>query len=71
MGDDVIVNYIRSSGKAYRLNADDIIYLNSQGVSQGVIGCAANHIASPAQILLRLFRCRWLRRPDRRPPSKS
>jgi hypothetical protein len=37
MGDDVIVNYIRSSGKSYRLSADDIIYLNGQGVSQGVI----------------------------------
>jgi len=37
MGDDVIVNYIRSSGKSYRLSADDIIYLSNQGVSQGVI----------------------------------
>jgi hypothetical protein len=37
MGDDVIVNYIRSSGKSYKLSADDLIYLNSQGVSQGVI----------------------------------
>ncbi len=37
MGDDVIVNYIRSSGKSYRLSADDIIYLSGQGVSQGVI----------------------------------
>ena len=37
MGDDVIVNYIRSSGKSYHLSADDIIYLNGQGVSQGVI----------------------------------
>jgi len=37
MGDDVIMNYIRSTGKSYKLGADDIIYLNSQGVSQGVI----------------------------------
>ena len=37
MGDDVIVNYIRNSGKSYKLSADDLIYLNSQGVSQGVI----------------------------------
>ena len=37
MGDDVIVNYIKSSGKSYRLSADDIIYLNGQGVSQSVI----------------------------------
>jgi hypothetical protein len=37
MGDDVITNYIRSSGKTYKLSADDIIYLNSQGVSRGVL----------------------------------
>jgi len=37
MGDDVITNYIRSTGKSYRLSADDIIYLKNQGVSQGVI----------------------------------
>ena len=37
MSDDVIVNYIRNSGKSYKLGADDIIYLSSQGVSQGVI----------------------------------
>src|ERR1035438_8179724 len=35
MGDDVIVTYIRSSGKSYKLSADDILYLNGQGVSQG------------------------------------
>ena len=38
MGDDVIRNYIISTGRTYRLSADDIIYLNSQGVSSGVIG---------------------------------
>jgi hypothetical protein len=37
MDDSVITNYIISTGKAYKLSADDIIYLNSQGVSQGVI----------------------------------
>jgi len=37
MDDSVITNYISSSGKTYKLGADDIIYLNSQGVSQGVI----------------------------------
>jgi len=37
MGDDVITNYIKSSGKSYKLSADDIIYLKNQGVSQGVI----------------------------------
>ena len=37
MPDDVIKNYISSAGKSYRLSADDIVYLNSQGVSPGVI----------------------------------
>src|SRR5580658_2709851 len=37
MDDSVITNYIFSTGKAYKLSADDIIYLNSQGVSQPVI----------------------------------
>ena len=37
MDDSVITNYISSTGKAYKLSADDIIYLNSQGVSQPVI----------------------------------
>src|ERR1035437_6169014 len=37
MGDDVILNYVRNSGKSYKLSADDLIYLNSQGVSQSVI----------------------------------
>ncbi len=37
MGDDVILNYIKNSGKAYSLSADDMLYLNSQGVSQPVV----------------------------------
>lgn len=37
MSDDVIVSYIRNSGKAYRLGASDIVYLANQGVSQNVI----------------------------------
>ena len=37
MGNDVIVNYIKNSGKSYSLSADDLVYLSSQGVSQGVI----------------------------------
>lgn len=37
MGDEVITNFIHSSGKAYTLSANDIIYLNSQGVSSAVI----------------------------------
>jgi hypothetical protein len=37
MSDDIISSYIKNSGTAYSLSADDIIYLNSQGVSQNVI----------------------------------
>jgi hypothetical protein len=37
MGDDVVTAYIKNSGQSYNLSADDILYLNSQGVSQGVI----------------------------------
>ena len=37
MTDDVILAYIRNSGSSYNLSADDVLYLNSQGVSQPVI----------------------------------
>ncbi|HEY3913820.1 MAG TPA: hypothetical protein VGN61_04965, partial [Verrucomicrobiae bacterium] len=37
MTDDVILAYIKNSGKTYNLSADDMLYLNSQGVSQPVI----------------------------------
>ena len=37
MSDDVILGYIKNTGKAYNLSGDDMIYLNSQGVSQAVI----------------------------------
>jgi hypothetical protein len=37
MADDVILNYIKNSGKVYNLSADDMLYLNSQGVSQPVV----------------------------------
>jgi hypothetical protein len=37
MTDDVIMSYIRNSGSGYNLSADDILYLNTQGVSQPVI----------------------------------
>ena len=37
MTDDVILAYIKNSGAAFNLTADDILYLNSQGVSQPVI----------------------------------
>jgi hypothetical protein len=37
MTDDVIVNYVKNSGKVYNLSGNDILYLNSQGVSQAVM----------------------------------
>ena len=37
MSDDVILAYIKNSGASYNLSADDILYLNNQGVSQPVI----------------------------------
>lgn len=51
MDEDVIVNYIRSTGKSYQLSADEIIYLNNQGVSQGVISALqATFVANPNPI---------------------
>lgn len=37
MGDDVIVAYIKNSGKSFNLSAEDLVYLKSQGLSQPVI----------------------------------
>jgi hypothetical protein len=37
MTDDVILTYIKNSGKSYNLSGDDMLYLSSQGVSQAVI----------------------------------
>lgn len=37
MGDDVILAQVRSAGASYALNADQIIYLKDQGVSEAVI----------------------------------
>jgi hypothetical protein len=52
MDDSVITNYIFSTGKAYKLSADDIIYLNGQGVSQPVISAllatSSNASAQPS-----------------------
>jgi len=50
MGDEVITSYIKNSGKSYKLGADDIIYLNSQGVSQAVLNALlqASTAAAPA-----------------------
>ena len=37
MSDDVILSFVKGSGKTYTLSADDMVYLNSQGVSQAVL----------------------------------
>jgi hypothetical protein len=37
MSDDVIVSYIKTSGKTYVVSADGLLYLNGQGVSQPVL----------------------------------
>jgi hypothetical protein len=42
VGDDVIISYIRNSGSSYGLNADQIIYLRQQGVSDNVINVMLN-----------------------------
>ncbi len=57
VGDDTIIAYIKSSGNSYGLNADQIIYLQQQGVSGPVIttmlnqpkpGVAASIVSAPA-----------------------
>lgn len=50
MNDEIIVNYIKNSGKAYKLSAADITSLSTQGVSQGVISAllSASSGGSPA-----------------------
>jgi hypothetical protein len=42
VGDDTIVSYIKNSGNSYGLNADQIIYLKQQGVSDAVITTMLN-----------------------------
>ncbi len=37
VGEDVIVNYIQNSGNAYGLDANQILYLKQQGVSDRII----------------------------------
>jgi hypothetical protein len=50
MSDDVILQYIKNSGATYNMSADDILYLNNQGVSQPVISAllASKGSAAPA-----------------------
>ena len=42
VGDDTIIAYIRNSGNSYRLNADQIIYLRQQGLSDTVVTAMLN-----------------------------
>jgi hypothetical protein len=52
MTDDVILAYIKNSGKSYNVSADDMLYLNSQGVSQPVISALLQtKSAAPAPAL--------------------
>jgi hypothetical protein len=46
--DDVILGYLRNSGASFSLSADEIIYLNNQGVSQKVIGALQSQSGAPA-----------------------
>ena len=57
VGDDTIIAYIKNSRNSYGLNADQIIYLRQQGVSDAVIttmlnqpkpAIAAATVAAPA-----------------------
>jgi uncharacterized membrane protein YgcG len=42
VGDDTIIAYIKNSGTSYGLNADQIIYLRQQGVSDAVLNVMLN-----------------------------
>jgi len=42
VGDDTIIAYIKNSGNSYGLNADQIIYLRQQGVSDAIITTMLN-----------------------------
>jgi hypothetical protein len=48
MSDDVITSYIHNSGTSFNLSADDILYLNTHGVSQPVISALLQ--ARPAAV---------------------
>jgi hypothetical protein len=42
VGEDVIVNYVQNSGNAYGLDANQILYLKQQGVSDRIINTMLN-----------------------------
>jgi hypothetical protein len=45
--DDVILGYLKNSGASFALSADEIIYLNNQGVSQKVIAALQSPAGAP------------------------
>ena len=49
ISDDNIITYIKTSGATFSLSADDVLYLNGQGVSQQVISALLQ--AKPPQVL--------------------
>ena len=52
VGEDVIVNYVQNSGNAYGLDANQILYLKQQGVSDRIINAMLNQrsrVAAAAQ----------------------
>jgi len=49
VSNDTIVNYIRNSGNSYGLDANQIIYLKQQGVSETVINTMLNQPRQAAQ----------------------
>jgi hypothetical protein len=48
VADSVIISYVQSSGNSYGLNANQIIYLRQQGVSDAVINSMLNQRPPPA-----------------------
>ena len=52
LGDDAILAYIKHSGNRYRLNADQIIYLRQQGISDPVITAMLNQPAGGVPVAL-------------------
>jgi hypothetical protein len=47
--DEIVTAYVKNSGQSYSLTADDILYLNSQGVSQSVLSALLqSRSAAPA-----------------------
>jgi N-acetylneuraminic acid mutarotase len=50
MSDDVIVNYIKNAATSFDVSAQDILYLNSQGVSQPVIMALLQSKSIPVSI---------------------